>query len=81
LNRLLEAALAKTPPPLHRGRPIKFYYSTQVSAKPPTIVCFVNHPDAVHFSYQRYLLNQLREQAGLEQTPVRLFFRERPRRG
>ena len=80
LNRLLEAALTKTPPPLHRGRPVKFYYSTQVSTKPPTIVCFVNHPEAVHFSYQRYLLNQLREQAGLDQTPVRLFFRERPRR-
>jgi GTP-binding protein len=80
LNRLLEGALAKNPPPLHRGRPIKFYYSTQVSSKPPTVVCFVNHPAAVHFSYKRYLLNQLREQAGLDQIPVRLFFRERQRR-
>ncbi len=80
LNRLLEAALAKTPPPLHRGRPVKFYYSTQVGSKPPTIVCFVNHPEAVHFSYKRYLLNQLREQAGLDQAPLRLFFRERQRR-
>ncbi len=81
LNRLLESALTKTPPPLHRGRPVKFYYSTQVSTKPPTIVCFVNHPEAVHFSYHRYLLNQLREQAGLDRTPVRLYFRERSRRG
>ena len=80
LNRLLEAALAKTPPPLHRGRPVKFYYGTQAGAKPPTIVCFVNHPEAVHFSYKRYLLNQLREHAGLDQTPVRLFFRQRERR-
>jgi GTPase len=80
LNRLLEAALAKTPPPLHRGRPVKFYYSTQVSTKPPTILCFVNHPQAVHFSYQRYLVNQLREQAELGQTPLRVYFRERPRR-
>lgn len=80
LNRLLETALAKTPPPLHRGRPVKFYYGTQAGSKPPTIVCFVNHPEAVHFSYKRYLLNQLREQAGLDQTPVRLFFRQRERR-
>lgn len=80
LNRLLEAALAKTPPPLHRGRPVRFYYSTQAGSKPPTIVCFVNHPEAVHFSYKRYLLNQLREHAGLDQTPVRLFFRQRERR-
>ncbi len=80
LNRLLEEALAKTPPPLHRGRPVKFYYSTQAGSKPPTIVCFVNHPEAVHFSYKRYLLNQLREKAGLDQSPVRLVFRERQRR-
>ncbi|MFO7707108.1 MAG: ribosome biogenesis GTPase Der, partial [Desulfobacterales bacterium] len=80
LNRLLETALARTPPPLHRGRPVKFYYGTQAASKPPTIVCFVNHPEAVHFSYKRYLLNQLREHAGLEQTPVRLFFRQRERR-
>ncbi|MCU0562020.1 MAG: ribosome biogenesis GTPase Der [Desulfobacterales bacterium] len=80
LNRLMERALAKTPPPLHRGRPVKFYYSTQVGSKPPTVVCFVNHPEAVHFSYKRYLLNQLREQAGLDQVPVRLFFRQRERR-
>jgi GTP-binding protein len=80
LNRILEAAIQKTPPPLHRGRPIKFYYSAQVAAKPPTILFFVNHPEAVHFSYKRYLLNQIREQTGLDQTPIRLLFRERERR-
>jgi GTP-binding protein len=80
LNRILDAAIQKTPPPLHRGRPIKFYYSAQVSAKPPTILFFVNHPEAVHFSYKRYLLNQIREQTGLDQTPIRLIFRERERR-
>jgi GTP-binding protein len=86
LNRILETALARTPPPLHRGRPVKFYYATQVGAKPPTFLFFVNHPDAVHFSYRRYLLNQLREQTGLDRTPLRLVLRKResrkgPRRG
>ncbi|MCU0590326.1 MAG: ribosome biogenesis GTPase Der [Desulfobacterales bacterium] len=80
LNRILDAAIQKTPPPLHRGRPIKFYYGAQVAAKPPTILFFVNHPEAVHFSYKRYLLNQIREQTGLDQTPIRLIFRERERR-
>jgi GTP-binding protein len=80
LNRMLETALAKNAPPLHRGRPLKFYYATQVAAKPPTILFFVNHPEAVHFSYQRYLLNQIREQTGLDQTPIRVVFRERERR-
>jgi GTP-binding protein len=80
LNRFLETALGRNPPPMHRGRPIKFYYATQTGSRPPTIVLFVNHPGAVHFSYKRYLLNQLREQTGLDQTPVRLILRERQRR-
>ncbi len=80
LNRILDTAIQKNAPPLHRGRPIKFYYSAQVAAKPPTILFFVNHPEAVHFSYKRYLLNQIREQAGLDKTPIRLIFRERERR-
>ena len=80
LNRVLEGALERNPPPLHRGRPVKFYYATQPAAKPPTVVFFVNHPEAVHFSYQRYLLNQLREQTGLDKTPIRLILRQRERR-
>jgi len=80
LNRFLETALGRNPPPLHRGRPVKFYYATQTGSRPPTIVLFVNHAGAVHFSYKRYLLNQLREQTGLDQTPVRLILRERQRR-
>jgi GTP-binding protein len=80
INRILEGAVAKTPPPLHRGRPIKFYYATQPDTKPPTIVAFANHPEAVHFSYQRYLLNQFREQTGLDKTPIRLIIKERQRR-
>jgi len=80
LNRLLEVALERNAPPLHRGRPVKFYYATQVTTQPPTVVFFVNHPEAVHFSYKRYLVNQLREQTGLDQTPIRLLFRQRERR-
>ncbi|MEJ2100070.1 MAG: ribosome biogenesis GTPase Der [Desulfobacterales bacterium] len=80
LNRILETSLAKNPPPLHRGQPIKFYYITQVSTRPPTVVCFVNYPQAVHFSYKRYLINQIREQAGLDKVPIRMMFRQRERR-
>jgi GTP-binding protein len=80
LNRIIDGAIEKNPPPLHRGRPLKFYYAAQVTAKPPTIVSFVNHPEAVHFSYKRYLLNQIREETGLNKTPIRLIFRERQRR-
>jgi GTP-binding protein len=77
LNRILEISMAKNPPPLYRGKPIKFYYSTQVTTKPPTFVCFVNYPQAVHFSYKRFLINQIREQAGLDKTPLRILFRQR----
>jgi GTP-binding protein len=80
LNRILETSMAKNPPPLSRGKPIKFYYSTQVTTKPPTFVCFVNYPQAVHFSYKRFLMNQIREQAGLDKTPIRILFRQRENR-
>jgi GTPase len=77
LNRIFEQALEKNVPSLHRGRRIKFYYAVQVAVKPPTILCFVNYPQAVHFSYQRYLINQLRQEAGLDKTPIRLILRQR----
>jgi len=77
LNRIFEQALEKNVPSLHRGKRIKFYYAVQVGAKPPTILCFVNYPQAVHFSYQRYLINQLRQAAGLDKTPIRLILRQR----
>jgi GTP-binding protein len=80
LNRILETATAKNPPPLHRGKPLKFYYATQVSNRPPTVVCFVNYPKAVHFSYKRFLINQIRENAGLDKTPIRILFRPREQR-
>jgi GTP-binding protein len=77
LNRIVNEAIERTEPPLHHGRRLKFYYSTQVAERPPTFVSFVNFPDAVHFSYQRYLLNQIRSGTGLDQTPLRLLFRQR----
>ncbi|GAB6143667.1 ribosome biogenesis GTPase Der [Desulfocicer niacini] len=77
LNRIIENAIYRTEPPLHKGKRLKFFYATQVSVKPPTIVCFVNYPEAVHFSYKRYLINQIREMAELEKTPVNLYFREK----
>ncbi|RPH52723.1 MAG: ribosome biogenesis GTPase Der [Desulfobacteraceae bacterium] len=77
LNRVLESAISKTEPSLYKGRRLKFYYATQVSVKPPTFLCFVNYPDSVHFSYKRYLINQIRAGAGLDKTPVQLIFRKR----
>jgi GTP-binding protein len=77
LNRILKEALEKNEPSLHKGKRLKFYYATQVSEKPPTFVLFVNYPEAVHFSYRRYLSNQIREGTGLDKTPLNLIFRLR----
>ena len=77
LNQILTRATEKTVPPMHRGKRIKFFYSTQIATKPPTFISFVNYPEAVHFSYKRYLINQLREETGLDKTPIRLYFRSR----
>lgn len=77
LNKILERATGKNEPSLHKGRRIRFYYATQVSAKPPTFVCFANFPEAVHFSYKRYLINQIREGTGLDKTLIRIIFRKR----
>lgn len=80
LNKIIELAIEKNEPSLHRGKRLRFYYATQVSAKPPTFVCFVNYPEGIHFSYKRYLINQIREQTGLDKTPIRIVFRQRERR-
>jgi len=77
MNKIIERATERTEPSLHRGRRIRFYYTTQTSTRPPTFVCFVNFPEAVHFSYKRYLINQIRAETGLDQVPLRLFFRKR----
>jgi GTP-binding protein len=73
----MEKALTDNEPSLHHGRRIKFYYATQAATRPPTFIMFVNYPEAVHFSYQRYLKNRLREGAGLHDTPIRLVLRPR----
>jgi GTP-binding protein len=77
LNKAMDKALHRTQPPLHKGRRLKFYYATQVSTRPPTFVSFVNFPDHVHFSYQRYLVNQIRSAFSLDKTPLRLLLRQR----
>lgn len=77
VNRIIEHATEMTPPSLYNGRRIKFYYATQADIKPPTFVAFVNYPEAVHFSYKRFLINQIREVAGLDKTPVLLHMRLR----
>jgi GTPase len=77
LNRIISEAVERTEPAMHKGHRLKFYYSTQISERPPTFVSFVNYPEAVHFSYQRYLLNQIRSEMKLDMTPLRLNFRLR----
>lgn len=77
LNRIMEQALEKNPMPMHKGKRLKTYYSVQVSEKPPTFVLFVNYPDGVHFSYKRYLINNIREAAELDKTPIQLILRQR----
>ena len=79
LNDVLAYAVARVQPPSDKGKRLKIYYITQASTKPPTFVCFVNRADLFHFSYQRYLENQIRETFGLEGTPIKMIVRERNR--
>lgn len=75
LHRFLMDAIAANPPPTHRGQSIRFHHVTQARALAPTFVFFVDRPDAVHFTYQRYLENRLRERFGFQGTPIRLEMR------
>jgi len=77
INRALEDIVKRHPPPFIGGRRPKFFYATQVSVHPPAFIIFVNYPDSVHISYERYLVNQFREQFGLNLIPVKIFFRKR----
>ena len=77
LNDLLGYATSRVQPPSDKGRRLKIYYITQPSTNPPTFVLFVNRKDLFHFSYQRYLENQIREAFGLTGTPIRMMIRER----
>jgi GTP-binding protein len=80
LNRFFEGLVEHHPPSLYRGHPVKLYYITQASVRPPSFVLSVNHPEGVHFSYRRYLANRLREQFGFVGTPVRIFTRARSKK-
>lgn len=77
LNQVIEQAVLMTPPPTDKGRRLRIYYATQVSVEPPTFVIFVNDLDLMHFSYKRYLENQLRENFNFDGTPIHLIIRER----
>jgi GTP-binding protein len=80
LNKLLADATARLQPPADRGRRLKIYYMTQVSTRPPTFAYFINEKKLFHFSYQRYLENQIRQTFGLRGTPVRFVLRERDKK-
>ena len=77
LNRVLMAATERTPPPPVRGHRPKLFYATQAAVAPPTFVFFASDASSVHFSYRRYLENQLRAEFGFDGTPIRLVFRDR----
>lgn len=77
LNEILMEAVALQQPPSDKGKRLKLFYMTQVSTKPPTFVLFVNKKELMHFSYQRYIENQIRDTFGFMGTPIRIFIRER----
>jgi len=77
LNQALQTIVQAHTVPLFRSRPVKFYYGTQTGVAPPTFTFFVNQPDGILESYQRYLINQLRQQLGFVNAPIRLHFRAR----
>lgn len=77
LNEVLNEAIALVQPPTDKGKRLKIFYMTQASTKPPTFVIFVNNKELMHFSYQRYLMNQLRKEFGMQGTPIRFIIREK----
>ena len=80
LNQIVREAYDRISPPTRGGRPLRLYYATQVSISPPTFVIFVNDPNLVHFSYERYLENRIREAVDFPGTPIRILFRKRTER-
>ena len=81
LNQVLNEAISIVQPPTDKGKRLKIFYMTQASTKPPTFVVFVNDQKLFHFSYERYLVNQLRKEFGLVGTPVRMIVREKLEKG
>jgi GTP-binding protein len=81
LNRFFEGVLDVRPPPTMGGRAPRLYYVTQAQVAPPTFVVMANAPDSVHFSYRRFVMNQLRKHFGFEGSPIRVHYKARRRRG
>lgn len=77
LNDVIMDAVAMNPTPTDKGKRLKIYYTTQVAVKPPTFVVFVNDPALMHFSYERFLENRIRDAFGFEGTPIKIYARER----
>ena len=77
LNEVIEDSVARNPAPTDKGRRLRIYYATQVAIKPPTFVVFVNEPEMMHFSYERFLENRIRESFDFEGTPIRIITRAR----
>lgn len=77
LNNVINEAIAVVQPPTDKGKRLKIFYGTQASTKPPTFVIFVNSKELFHFSYERYLVNQIRSNFGLQGTPIRIIVREK----
>ena len=80
LNKLMKEATMAHPPPSKPGKWVKFLYATQAETSPPTFIFFVNDAEAVHFSYKRYLENQLRKVYSFTGTPIRMSFRKKNKR-
>jgi GTPase len=80
LNQALKTILSEHSLPLKGGQRVKIYYGTQVETKPPTFLFFANYPESIHFSYQRYLVNKLRETFKLDDCPIKILFRKREKR-
>ena len=77
LNQVIDEAIAIVQPPTDKGKRLKILYVTQASTKPPTFVIFVNNKEIFHFSYERYLINNIRKEFGMMGTPIRVIVREK----
>lgn len=80
LNQVLKKAVESHTPPLHKGKRLKLYYTTQVGVRPPTFIVFANYPKGIHFSYYRFLVNQYRTGLNLAKVPLKIILKERRRR-
>ena len=80
LNEVLTQAMVMQQPPSDKGKLLRIYYMTQVAVKPPTFVLFVNDKELMHFSYTRYIENQIRKTFGFQGTPLRFLVREKSRK-